>query len=171
MDCTLGRYDVTAARSFGKLRAAGSLTVLYESLELGWQNNLPDVSSIPAGVYPCSPRWSQDHGHAVIGIDGVVHRLSIEIHSANWTKNPETGTWELLGCVAFGTVRSVLDGQDAILHSAIAVDDFYARQNFANYKQLTTEADTLAWIAAHPGAGCFTLTITDPVTEPLPAAA
>jgi hypothetical protein len=163
VDCTLARYDVNAARSFGRLRAALSLVVLYVSLELGWNNNQPDISSIPAGVYQCSPRWSKEHGHAVIGINGVVHRLSIEIHPANWTKNPETGKWELLGCVAFGMSRGVLDGQEAILSSALAVDDFYARQNFAEYKTLTTEADTLAWIAANPGAGCFELTITDPV--------
>lgn len=162
MDCTIQRYDVTAARSFGKLRAALSLTMLYESLELGWNDNKPDVSSIPAGVYRCSPRWSADHGHAVIGINGVLHRLSIEIHSANWTQNPESKKWELLGCVAFGMARGELDGQDAILSSAIAVDDFYARQGFANYKQLTTEAATLAWNAANPDVACFTLRIVDP---------
>ncbi len=171
MDCTLGRYDVTAARSFGKLRAAGSLTVLYESLELGWNDNQPDISSIPAGVYRCSLRWSQEHKHAVFGIDGVVHRSSIEIHSANWTQNPETGVWELLGCVAFGTSRGVLDGQDAILSSVAAVDDFYARQGVPNYKELTTAAATFAFIDAHPESSHFMLTITDPVTEPLPAAA
>jgi hypothetical protein len=82
----------------------------YFTLELSWDNNAPDKSCVPAGIYDLIPYDSPTHGATwrlhnpslnVYGTGLVPEggRSEVEIHSANWCR-------QLLGCIALG-----LEGQ------------------------------------------------------------
>lgn len=96
----------------------------FYSLELPYQdadkNGLsdPQKSCIDVGEYLCRWRQSPKYGwtYEVTGVPGRSHIL---IHSANWAH-------QLLGCVAIGKARGVLNGKPAILRSKEAIAEFHA---------------------------------------------
>ncbi len=79
-DCTLGRL------SFGELNCF--------TLELPWQENKPNISCIPAGIYPVSKYESPSKG-SVLLLHDVPNRTYIEIHAGNYTS-------QILGCILVG---------------------------------------------------------------------
>lgn len=72
------------------------------SIEPPWQDNIPDKSCVPPGIYTLMPYNSPTHGPTwylqneddTIGGKGAM-RSYCELHSANWAR-------QLEGCIAFG---------------------------------------------------------------------
>lgn len=150
----LQRDSQDSGRTYGTM-ARDDGTVECQTIERPWLNNQHGVSCIPAGLYPCTLRFSPHHGFAVYGVENVPNRSDIEIHAANLPT-------QLLGCVALGESRGTLNGQDAVLASQAAVDVFMAARGCAEYRNLTSATLTEAWIAAHPDESTFPLAVRDP---------
>ena len=100
MDLTL-RTQADGDSTVGVM-TAGPLEL--RSIELGWHDNRPDVSCVPAGEYTLIPYDSPKHGptwclhNHLLGVtaDGADDtRARCEIHSANWAS-------QLEGCIALG---------------------------------------------------------------------
>jgi len=149
----LQRDSQTDARTYGTMQTDDGDTEC-QTIERPWLDNQSGVSCIPAGTYPCSLRFSPHHGFAVYSINDVPNRTNIEIHAANLAS-------QLLGCVALGESRGVLNGQDAVFASQSAVDTFMAARGCASYRELTTQMLTDAWIAQNPEASTFPLSVRD----------
>lgn len=107
---TLSRKPSSPSGTFGTLQG-------FVTLELPWKDNHPEVSCIPVGVYEVvwtkSPRL-QRFTYEVTGVPG---RNGIRFHSANWAH-------QLLGCIALGKERGVLNGEQAVLQSREALEEF-----------------------------------------------
>ena len=91
----------------------------------------------------------------VHGLVDVPNRTDIEIHAANLPT-------QLLGCIALGESRGQVNGADAVMASQNAVDTFMAARGCAEYRSLTSQSLTDAWIDAHPAPSTFPLAIRDP---------
>jgi hypothetical protein len=63
------------------------------TIELPWENNLPQYSCIPEGCYGLKKRYSQKFGRHLL-VDGVPGRELILVHPAN------DALKELKGCIA-----------------------------------------------------------------------
>lgn len=162
MDRVLQRDDVSAARSYGVLRAAGLIRPLLQTLEPGANDNARNRSSIPAKSYTCTLRFSERHGYALFGVDGVEDRSDIEIHVLNYVFNPDTQKQETDGCIGVGLDRRVMEGEDAIGGSLVALNGFMMEQGVPHYRTLTTKGLVDDFIAKHPQFCSFTLTVLDP---------
>lgn len=76
------------------------------TLELPWRDNQNNISCIPEGTYPITPRRSakyNDHLHIL----NVPNRSYILVHEANYVH-------ELRGCIAVGKERKHLNGDGLI---------------------------------------------------------
>lgn len=87
-DATTGLFTVTA--------------LIYASVELRWDNNLPDKSCVPEGTYELVPYDSPKHGptwylkNEALGVGGAdTTRSFCELHAANFAR-------QLEGCIALG---------------------------------------------------------------------
>lgn len=108
--------------TFGRLEVHGQL---FSTGELPWRGNLPDLSCIPAGVYPVMKTFSPHFQRELYEVMNVPRRTSIRIHPANFMGNVEKGLRsDLLGCIALGRTIGQLKGQPAILESRLAVAAF-----------------------------------------------
>lgn len=87
----------------GRMIAA---TLALFTIELPWEDNKPDVSCVPAGLYDLIPYDSPTHGatwrlnNPALNVYGTTFvptggRSEIELHSGNWAR-------QLLGCIALG---------------------------------------------------------------------
>lgn len=65
------------------------------ALERGWNNNSPNISCIPVGVYKVVLEWSHKYQKMLWEIKGVDGRSECKFHSANYW-------WDLKGCIALG---------------------------------------------------------------------
>lgn len=113
MTVTLTRVATSDMGTLGKLEAEGISLV---TMEPPWADNLPNISCIPVGTYPCrwhkSPRYGW--GYAVLEVPGRSHIL---VHAGNvWTHTR--------GCVLPGMRFGELAGQPAVLVSRAAVRRF-----------------------------------------------
>lgn len=64
-------------------------------LQLPWENNQPNVSCIPDGIYPLVLEWSEKFQMFLWEIYEVPNRSECKIHTANYVK-------QLNGCIAPG---------------------------------------------------------------------
>lgn len=125
----LDRISTGTSGTFGTLTG---LDFDYHTLELPWVdadgNGLgdPQRSCITAGNYNCVWHESPKYGECY-EVTGVVGRSHILIHPANWAH-------QLLGCIALGKGRGVLNGKPAITQSRDAIKEFHnhmRQQNFS----------------------------------------
>lgn len=117
---TLTRQQTSAEGTFGQIVTDSGFTC--HTGELPYRDNSPGRSCIPAGVYPCSMRYSEKHRANVYHVDGVKGRSDIEIHSAKWMGDTAQGfKCQLLGCIAPGQEFGYLEGQKAMVSSNAAV--------------------------------------------------
>jgi hypothetical protein len=79
--------------------------------ERPWMDNEPNISCIPAGVYPLNQHNSHHFGE-VVKIDNVPHRTRILIHKGNNPLNDSRG------CILVGAKLGWLGGSTAILNSS-----------------------------------------------------
>ena len=79
------------------------------TIELTWNNNEPDTSSIPAGDYTVIPHNSAAHPN-VWEVANVPGRAGILIHNGN-TENDSKG------CIIVGDSEGKINGLPAVLNS------------------------------------------------------
>ncbi len=118
----IDRLIDTGKETLGYLHCStGFDSIALNTLELPWKNNQPNISCIPAGLYPYKKRWSEKNGRIVIELLNVPGRTDIEIHIANYFH-------ELLGCIAVGVGRADIDGngQMDVTNSKVAFENLMA---------------------------------------------
>jgi hypothetical protein len=96
----------------------------FFTIELPWDDNKPDVSCVPAGLYELIPYDSPTHGptwrldNPALNVYGTAFvpaggRSEIELHSGNWAR-------QLLGCIALGLEAApMLDPQTGAVEPAV----------------------------------------------------
>lgn len=91
------------------------------SLERGWRNNEPMISSIPEGAYPIVKEYSDHFKKELWEIKGVPNRSECKFHSANYWR-------ELNGCIALGSATADIDedGYLDITNSVETMERFQA---------------------------------------------
>lgn len=93
--------------------------------ELRWDNNKPNVSCIPKGVYFCSWTFSERFKRMMYLVNNISNRGGIRIHPANLMGDDSRGfKRQLNGCIALGQKLGTIDGQKALLLSRPAVRQF-----------------------------------------------
>lgn len=83
------------------------------TLELAWNNNDPETSCIPTGIYTCIPHDSPKFPDTW-EVSEVPGRSAILIHNGNTQGNTH-------GCILVGTAEGTLGGKPAVLHSVEAL--------------------------------------------------
>lgn len=140
----LHRDEFTPSSTFGILRELASGKYICDTVERERDHNRASTPTrpgacIPAGRYICRRTISPTHGE-VFEVTGVVGRLYIQIHAANWST-------QLRGCIAPGITR--ID-TDAVVGSDMVTE---SRKALAKIMALMDGYDT------------FPLTITDAYPE------
>lgn len=128
----LVRGDPTIDGTFGKVYFGDR--IVYSG-ELGWYDNTPKYSSIPADVYRCSFTYSPLFKKNMFLVNNVPGRSGIRIHSANYMGDSRQGKrCHLEGCIALGMRRGTMEGQAALLNSRTAIkllEDWAKGEDFA----------------------------------------
>lgn len=118
----LERLETGDQGTFGRLLAGEAS---FFTGELPDRGNAPNVSCIPAGVYPCVWTWSPAFKRMMYLVDRVPGRSGIRIHAANFMGDKSKGyRSHLNGCIALGLRLGVMNGQKAVLLSQPAIADF-----------------------------------------------
>lgn len=98
----------------------------YTTLELGWRNNKPRQSCIPAGTYKAAIKKSGKFG-TVYRLEGVPDRSEILIHAGNVAGNTAKGQKaDSMGCILIGTGHGVVNGLPAVTNSRVGLEQFMA---------------------------------------------
>ncbi len=118
----LRRIHKTEAGTFGILSVGAFQSY---SGECPWRDNAQGLSCVPPGVYQVtwapSPRLKRNTYRLI----NVPARSGVLVHSANYMGDRTMGLkCQLLGCIALGEKRGVMDGQAALLMSFAAVRRF-----------------------------------------------
>lgn len=128
---TLQRDPSTDSGTYGKITLPDGSSL--ETLELGWRNNKPRSSCIPAGTYPVRIKQSRKFGR-VYRLDNVPGRSEILIHAGNTAGNTDRGeTSDVLGCILLGTNRFKKGRQPAVGNSRDAVKQFMTKMGGAPF--------------------------------------
>jgi hypothetical protein len=131
MKITIDRtYEEKQTKGYAAIfDAEGTVIFTFDTLELPWKNNEPQISCIPEGKYKVVRRFSQkykDHMH-VTDVEG---RSFILIHWGNYagSANPKTGIPDIKGCILIGNGFKDItgDGIDEILRSKTTFQSFMA---------------------------------------------
>lgn len=111
---TLNRIFETDYQTIGYWIVEGKI---FFTLELPFNNNEKNISSIPAGLYRVVRRKSKAHGEHFHILD-VPNRELILIHSGNYYHNTE-------GCIVVGKAITDIngDGELDVTHSKQAMDE------------------------------------------------
>lgn len=105
----LTRFAETRDGTLGRL---GKWCVLEEP----WRQNMPRISCIPTGVFPCRRSLYHKGGYPAFEIV-VPDRSRILIHAGNTLVDTE-------GCPLIGKEFGVLGGKIAVLQSRLALAEF-----------------------------------------------
>jgi Family of unknown function (DUF5675) len=134
---TLQRLHRDSYATYGQITDADGKR-LCVTLERPWLDDKPDVSSIPAGMFPATRRLSPRFGYDVYELSEVPGRQAIEMHRGNVVADSE-------GCILLGSAFGDVGGHHGITGSADAFERFM---------------DTMH------AAPVFTLVVRDPVGVP-----
>ena len=109
---TLVRQPSTANGTLGEMFDPTGAHLCY-TIELPWDDNMPDQSCIPTGTYTCVPHNSAAHP-GTWEVENVPGRSSILIHTGNTEHDS-------LGCIIVGKTTGTLNGLPAVLSSQVAL--------------------------------------------------
>ncbi len=142
MNATLIRTSTSDQGTHGTLVLDG---FVRPTLELPWRNNERNVSCIPCGVYRCTQVHSQKFG-MVYHISNVPNRSWILIHLGNWAGDTSEG-WksDVEGCILIGTERGEMEGQNAVIHSRYALEEFMFFMEHTDYETFWLEVTQQIW--------------------------
>lgn len=105
MEFILLRRIYEPEQVLGILNVVEGARILFQckTLELGWRNNLPNISCVPAGHYQLSWEHSPSFNRKLWELKNVPNRSEIKFHVANYSK-------ELRGCIAVGDHHLDMNG-------------------------------------------------------------
>ena len=108
-------------RTFGVLmdESADGLVPFCVTLERPWLNNQRSISCIPAGSYICRRVKSPKFGDT-FEVTSVPGRSEILLHKGNLLADTH-------GCIILGEKFDPLKGEDAVLSSGEAFDEFMGK--------------------------------------------
>ena len=95
-----------------------------QTIELPWRSNKTGRSSIPQGIYNAEyvNRTASGKFTNVYWLKDVPGRSGILVHSGNVAGDITKGfESDVEGCILVGKTRGVLDGQQAVLSSRVAM--------------------------------------------------
>lgn len=120
---SLVRYKTSDEGTLGKIEVDGKT---FHTIELPWRENQNDISCIPIGSYRCDFTMSQRFKKKLYLVGPVEGRAGIRIHSANLAGDSKKGfVAQLNGCIALGKSAGEIAGQDAVLSSKEAINEFH----------------------------------------------
>ena len=101
-------------------KGRASVVFSCSTLELDYDNNKRNTSSIPAGFYSMTFEHSNKFERNLWELKGVPNRAEIKIHSANYYR-------QLQGCIGIGKDLIDLDGdgQYDLTNSAETLEEFH----------------------------------------------
>lgn len=120
----LFRYETGDEGTFGRLFVDGAPFCF--TAELPWRGNAPNMSCIPPGFYTSIfvPRTASGKFRNVYHVQDVPARSGILAHVGNYAgdrlRGLRTNSW---GCILPGRHVGKLNGQKAVLSSALALMD------------------------------------------------
>ena len=118
----LQREDSEEDGVYGTLRFPDGTSL--NTLELPWRDNLPRMSCIPPGTYPCSMRKSATFGEAY-EVGKVPGRSAVLIHAGNSAGSADKGMKaDSQGCILLGMDRGRKGNQKVITASKAAMKLF-----------------------------------------------
>lgn len=92
--------------------------------ELPWNDNKPDISCIPVGIYQCKVVESEKFG-VVYSIQEVPGRTDILIHAGNFAGVKTKGyKSDIEGCILLGRAIGDISGQKALKNSKETLKTF-----------------------------------------------
>ena len=109
---TLTRDVTSPLGTFGILSAGG--VPICNTCELQWDDNQPDTSCIPPGVYQCI-RHNGARFENVWEITGVPGRSAILLHTGNTIKDTD-------GCILVGNGFSKINDMPALTDSVLTLN-------------------------------------------------
>lgn len=120
---TLTRHRTSRMGTFGTLEIDGQK---FTTGELPDNGNTPSLSCIPAGEYEVRYEHSAKFGQTYT-LQAVPGRSHILIHSGNLCGDITQGLKsDVEGCILLGHSIGLLNGQEAVISSKLAVSDFEA---------------------------------------------
>ena len=101
-------------------KGRASVVFSCSTLELDYDNNKRNASSIPAGFYSMTFEYSNKFERNLWELKGVPNRAEIKIHTANYYR-------QLQGCIGIGKDLIDLDGdgQYDLTNSAETLEEFH----------------------------------------------
>ncbi len=114
------RYWSDESQTLGTLTLLdNSLNPIFAaiSLERGWQDNQPNVSSVPVGEYLCVYEYSPAFERNLWELKDVQNRSECKFHASNYWN-------QLEGCIALGDTAENI-GQDFRLDVTNSGDTMY----------------------------------------------
>lgn len=109
----LARFRSDSNGTFGTLSDDTGQKICY-TCERPWDDNKPDTSCIPKGIYNCIPHNSSSHPDTW-EITGVPNRSEILIHNGNINTQSS-------GCVLVGDSLGKINGMPAVLNSVSTLE-------------------------------------------------
>ena len=128
MNLLILRGDSTNLGTLGKalLDNHGS----FDTLELPWRDNKPQLSCIKAGFYTATVQWSNHFQANLYHLNDTNDRHDVEIHNGNFAGDVTLGyKSHVLGCILMGHGYGQIDRGDGstqfgILHSRETLSEF-----------------------------------------------
>jgi Family of unknown function (DUF5675) len=145
---------LTLTRVYQRVATTGLLTIdglTYSTVELPWQDNTPDVSCVPEGVYDLIPYDSPKHGptwyleNATWDVGGKgAARSFCELHAANFAR-------QLEGCIAAGLMGDPMyDPVSGIVTPAVEESQPAIKQILADLGPMSTGHKLIITSASGP---------------------
>lgn len=120
-DVLLTRQRTSSQGTFGELSIDG---LYFKTGELPDKGNASGLSCIPPGEYDVAWQESPKFGE-VYTLQDVPGRSHILIHSGNLCGDVQRGyKSDVEGCILLGHSVGLLNGQEAVISSKSALDDF-----------------------------------------------
>lgn len=143
-----------------KQDANGTLGVWSNDHGVRMFDTIEPEHPMPAGTYRVRLRYSPSHGYAVPGWLDVPGHQDIEMHPGNTTADTRD-------CVCPGDRRGAVMGSDGVvrpgvLNSRVTFAAFMRSTGVPDYTSLANWDAVRAFRQNTPGAGDFTVEITDP---------
>jgi hypothetical protein len=110
----LERFAYTHWGTFGKITVGDKS---WFTIERPWNNNEPNISCIPTGVYALWPARFNKGDYEVYEILNVPGRTEVKIHIA-------TTMDDVLGCVGLGKALGFYRDKWCVIHNKAAFNEF-----------------------------------------------
>ena len=139
---SLVRFENTEQGTFGLISING---ICFQSLELPYKDNKPNISCIPKGEYICKIRYSPSFKRKLYCLQNVKDRSYILIHGANFAGDKSKGYQShLAGCIALGKSKGIANNkfgnkQRCIFNSQQALREFMDITDNKDFKLIITE--------------------------------